>query len=53
VRLLARGRSNKQIARELVIAQGTVGTHVAHVYQKAGVSTRAGIAMFAMEHGLV
>jgi HD-GYP domain-containing protein (c-di-GMP phosphodiesterase class II)/DNA-binding CsgD family transcriptional regulator len=52
-RLLARGRSNKQIARELVIAQGTVGTHVAHVYQKAGVSTRAGIAMFAMEHGLV
>jgi HD-GYP domain-containing protein (c-di-GMP phosphodiesterase class II) len=53
VRLLARGRSKKEIARELVIAPGTVHTHVTHLYQKAGVSTRAGIALFAMEHGLV
>jgi DNA-binding NarL/FixJ family response regulator len=53
LRLLARGRTKKEIARELVIAPGTVHTHVTHVYGKVGVSTRAGIALFALEHGLV
>jgi HD-GYP domain-containing protein (c-di-GMP phosphodiesterase class II)/DNA-binding CsgD family transcriptional regulator len=52
LRLLARGRSKKEIARELKIAPGTVHTHVTHLYQKTGVSTRAGIAVFALEHGL-
>ena len=31
----------------------TVGHHVAHVYAKAGVSTRAAAALFAVEHGLL
>jgi HD-GYP domain-containing protein (c-di-GMP phosphodiesterase class II)/DNA-binding CsgD family transcriptional regulator len=53
LRLLARGRSKKQIAAELVIAPGTVHTHVTHLYQKSGVSTRAGIALFALEHQLL
>jgi HD-GYP domain-containing protein (c-di-GMP phosphodiesterase class II)/DNA-binding CsgD family transcriptional regulator len=52
LRLLARGRSKKEIARELSIAPGTVHTHVTHLYQKTGVSTRAGIAVFAVEHQL-
>jgi HD-GYP domain-containing protein (c-di-GMP phosphodiesterase class II)/DNA-binding CsgD family transcriptional regulator len=52
LRLLARGRSKKEIARELGIAPGTVHTHVTHLYEKTGVSTRAGIAVFALEHGL-
>jgi DNA-binding NarL/FixJ family response regulator len=52
LRLLVRGRSKKQIAHELGIARGTVHTHVTHLYQKTGVSTRAGIAVFALEHGL-
>jgi DNA-binding NarL/FixJ family response regulator len=52
LRLLARGRSKKEIARELNIAPGTVHTHVTHLYQKTGVSTRAGIAVFAVEHQL-
>lgn len=53
LRLLARGRAEKQIARALSIAPSTVHTHVVHIYEKSGVSTRAAAAMFAMEHGLV
>lgn len=53
LRLLARGRSKKEIAKELVIAPGTVHTHVTHIYAKIGSSTRAGAALFAMEHDLI
>jgi HD-GYP domain-containing protein (c-di-GMP phosphodiesterase class II) len=53
LRLLVRGRSEAQIAAELFIAASTVHTHVTHIYDKAGVSTRAGAAVFAMEHGLI
>jgi HD-GYP domain-containing protein (c-di-GMP phosphodiesterase class II)/DNA-binding CsgD family transcriptional regulator len=53
LRLLARGLSKKQIAASLVIAPGTVHTHTVHIYEKLGVSTRAGVALFAMQHGLV
>jgi len=51
--LLARGRSNRQIAAALGISARTVSTHVEHVYTKAGVSTRGAAAMFAMRHRLV
>lgn len=50
---LVRGRSEKEIAAELVISPATVHSHVAHIYEKTGVSTRAGLAMFAMEHDLI
>lgn len=53
LRLLARGLSKKEIAKALVIAPGTVHTHTVHIYEKLDVSTRAGVALFAMEHGLV
>jgi DNA-binding NarL/FixJ family response regulator len=53
LRLIARGRSNREVAATLVISPKTVGTHVEHIYTKAGVSTRAGAALFAMEHGLL
>jgi HD-GYP domain-containing protein (c-di-GMP phosphodiesterase class II) len=53
LRLIARGRSNRQVAAELVISPKTVGTHVEHIYAKAGVGTRAGAALFAMDHGLL
>jgi HD-GYP domain-containing protein (c-di-GMP phosphodiesterase class II) len=53
LRLLVRGRSERQIAAELFIAASTVHTHIVHIYDKAGVSTRAGAAVFAMEHGLI
>jgi len=53
LRLIAKGRSNKEVAAELVIAPKTVGSHVEHIYAKIGVRTRAGAALFTMEHGLV
>jgi putative nucleotidyltransferase with HDIG domain len=53
LRLVARGLSNKQIAAQLELSPKTVGHHVAHVYAKAGVSTRAAAALFAVEHGLL
>jgi HD-GYP domain-containing protein (c-di-GMP phosphodiesterase class II)/DNA-binding CsgD family transcriptional regulator len=53
LRLLARGMTKKEIAKELVIAPGTAHTHTVHIYEKLGVSTRAGVALFALEHGLV
>ena len=51
--LLARGDSNKAIAKKLVVAPKTVSNHVEHIYAKIGVSTRAAAAIFAMQHGLV
>ncbi len=52
LRLLAAGRTKREIAGDLVISPSTVHTHTVHIYAKAGVSTRAALAMFAMRHGL-
>jgi HD-GYP domain-containing protein (c-di-GMP phosphodiesterase class II) len=51
--LLARGLSNRQIAERLVITPKTAGNHVEHIYAKIGASSRAGAAMFAVQHGLL
>ena len=51
--LIARGRLNKQVAATLGISAKTVGHHIEHIYVKAGVATRAGATLFAMEHGLL
>ena len=53
VRLLAAGRSKREIATRLVVSPSTVHTHTVHIYAKAAVSTRAALAMWAMEHDLV
>ena len=42
--LIARGLSNRQIAQQLVIAQGTAANHVAHIIGKLGLANRTGIA---------
>jgi DNA-binding NarL/FixJ family response regulator len=52
LRWLAAGRTKREVAAELVISQSTVHTHTVHIYAKCGVSTRTGLAMFAMRHGL-
>jgi len=52
LRRLVAGRTKREIAAELVISQSTVHTHTVHIYGKCRVSTRAGLAMFAMQHGL-
>jgi HD-GYP domain-containing protein (c-di-GMP phosphodiesterase class II) len=53
LRLLAQGKSNREIAEVLVISEKTAGHHVEHIYAKADVSTRVGAALFAMRHDLV
>jgi len=53
LRLAVRGRSNKQMAGELFISEDTVKTHLRHVYEKVGLSSRAGLALFAMENDLI
>jgi DNA-binding NarL/FixJ family response regulator len=51
--LVARGRSNKQIAQQLVVTPKTVSNHVEHVYAKIGVSSRAAATLYATQHGLL
>ena len=50
---LALGHSNQAIADDLGISAKTVGHHVQHVYQKAGVRSRAAATVWAFEHDLV
>jgi two-component system, NarL family, response regulator LiaR len=53
LKLIARGRANKQIARELFVAMSTVKTHVNNLYRKLGVSSRTQAALYAARVGLV
>ena len=52
LRRLVAGATKRQIAGELVISASIVHTHTVHIYEKCDVSTRAGLAMFAMRYGL-
>ena len=51
--VLVRGGSNQQIAGDLGISAKTVGHHIEHVYQKAGVRSRAAATVWAFENDLV
>ena len=53
LRSIARGASNKEIGRELGIAETTVKIHVQHVLRKLDVSSRVHAAVIATENGLV
>ena len=53
LRLLAQGKSNKEIARALHIAEQTVKTHVSHILAKLGVPSRTQAALYAIRMGLV
>ena len=52
-RLTVRGLTNRPIGAELVISARTVQAHLARIYDKTGRRTRAGAAVYAIEHGLV
>jgi HD-GYP domain-containing protein (c-di-GMP phosphodiesterase class II) len=51
--LIARGASNKQVARALGITTKTAGTHIERIYAKIGASTRSTATLFAMQQGLL
>lgn len=53
LRLLAQGRTNREIAERLVISAGTVKVHVEHIIAKLGVSDRTQAAVRAIELGLI
>jgi len=53
LQLAARGLTLKEIGRDLGLSVHTARHHLEHVYEKIGVSTRAGAALFAAEHGLL
>lgn len=49
---LAKGASNKEIARSLNLAESTVKIHVQHILRKLNLSSRVQAAVYAIEHGL-
>ena len=52
LRLIARGKANKEIAAELMIGEKTVKTHVSSILNKLGVQSRTQAALYAVQSGL-
>jgi DNA-binding NarL/FixJ family response regulator len=53
LRLVARGKSNKEIARALYVSERTIDRHVSNIFTKLDVHSRAAATAFAYENGLV
>jgi DNA-binding CsgD family transcriptional regulator len=51
--LLARGKTNRGIAQELVISEKTVASHVSHIFTKLAVTSRSAATAYAYDHDLV
>ena len=52
LRLVASGRSNKDIAATLILSERTVARHLSNIFTKTGVASRSAATAFAFEHGL-
>lgn len=53
LRLVAAGRTNKQVAEELYLSAKTVGRHLSNIFAKLGVNSRAAATSFAHRHDIV
>jgi DNA-binding CsgD family transcriptional regulator len=53
IRLVATGRTNRAIARALGISEKTVARHIANIFTKLGLSSRAAATAYAYEHGFL
>ncbi len=53
LRLLALGMANKQLAKELLVSEATVKSHLGHIYTKLGVDSRAGAVAAAIERRII
>src|SRR5205823_13993476 len=53
LRLVAAGKSNRQIAGSLVVSEHTAARHLQNIFGKLGVSSRTAATAFAFEHDLV
>ena len=53
LRLVATGKSNKEIADELVLSERTVERHVSNIFTKLRVGSRTAATAYAYKHGLV
>jgi DNA-binding NarL/FixJ family response regulator len=51
--LIGQGRTNAEIAAQLVVGEGTVKTHINHVFTKLQLRDRAAAVVFAFDHDLV
>ena len=50
--LVARGQSNKELARSLVISETTVKHHLGSILSKLGLTSRTQAALYGVRHGL-
>lgn len=52
LRLVAAGRTNRQMAVDLVLSERTVARHISNIYSKIGATSKAEATAFAIRHGL-
>jgi DNA-binding NarL/FixJ family response regulator len=53
LRLITAGKSNREIADELIISPNTVANHVRNIFNKTNAANRTEVATYAIRHGLM
>ena len=53
VRLMAEGKRNREIAKDLSISERTVGNHITNIYNKLGIYDRSQAVVYAIKKGIV